>query len=316
MKWVPEFSIILILLAACSAPRTDSPQPDMPNPASAYCVEHGYRSEIRTAADGSQSGICIFPDGSECDEWAFFRGECGPASDAVDTTQANIPNPAAAYCVEQGFTSEIRTAADGSQSGVCIFLDGGECDEWAYFRGECGPIPQLTETPGSTASVYAPELVTPDPSLYAGWMTYIASGYGLSLHYPPEWTAELDLRSDSTTYQHLLWLYAPSKPVEGVQLNIAFERIDENFGLQRTGIGAGELIDRGKVLFLGEETPRIVLSRGGADMEVMYGYTGAFERDTMRFAISLYYAGTEQIGLTHEIEQIADLIVASFTLEK
>ena len=216
------------------------------------------------------------------------------------------------YCVEQGFKSEIRTAADGSQSGVCIFPDGSECDEWAYFHSECGPASQVTEIPAA----YAPALVTPDPSLYAGWLEYVDSNYGFKFRYPPEWTAELDLRSDSTTYQHLLWLKAPSKPVEGVQMNIAFERIDENYGLQRTGIGAGELIERGKVLFLGEETPRIVLVLEGKDMEVMYNTTGAFERGTMRFAISLYYAGMERLGLTPELEQTADLIVASFELEK
>lgn len=51
---------------------------DMVNPASAYCEQQGYKLEIVTAADGSQSGVCIFPDGSSCDEWAFFRGECKP----------------------------------------------------------------------------------------------------------------------------------------------------------------------------------------------------------------------------------------------
>ncbi len=48
------------------------------NPASEYCVAHGGQVEIRTAADGSQAGYCIFPDGSECEEWAYFRGECTP----------------------------------------------------------------------------------------------------------------------------------------------------------------------------------------------------------------------------------------------
>jgi putative hemolysin len=55
----------------------------LPNPASVYCEEQGGRLEIRTAADGSQYGACIFPDGSECDEWAFYRGECGPAGQAA-----------------------------------------------------------------------------------------------------------------------------------------------------------------------------------------------------------------------------------------
>jgi len=223
-----------------------------------------------------------------------------------------MPNPASAYCVEQGFKSEIRTAADGSQTGVCIFPDGSECDEWAYYRGECKPASQAA----NTQAIYSPELITPEPSAYEDWMEYADSNYGFKFRYPPDWTAELDLRSDSTTYQHLLWLRAPGKPVAGVQLNIAFERIDENYGLQRTGIGAGELVERGSVLFLGEPIKRIVLSLEGSDMEVMYGNTGAFERGTMRFAISLNYGGAERIGLTPELEQIADSIVASFELEK
>ena len=109
----------------------------LPNPAAVYCQEQGYQYEIRTAADGSQSGVCIFPDGSECDEWAYSRGECGPNS--TPAAAAGLPNPAAAYCQDQGYKHEIRTAADGSQSGVCIFADGSECDAWAFYRRECGP---------------------------------------------------------------------------------------------------------------------------------------------------------------------------------
>ena len=54
----------------------------LPNPASVYCEEQGYRVEVRTDGQGNQVGICVFPDGSECDEWAFYPGECGPAGGA------------------------------------------------------------------------------------------------------------------------------------------------------------------------------------------------------------------------------------------
>ena len=57
----------------------------MPNPASVYCKQNGNTLEIHTAADGSQSGVCVFPDGSTCDEWAYYRGECGP--------HKNLPRP-------------------------------------------------------------------------------------------------------------------------------------------------------------------------------------------------------------------------------
>ncbi len=213
-----------------------------------------------------------------------------------------MANPASVYCEEQGYRLELRTAADGSQSGVCIFPDGSECEEWAYFRGECGPSqPEVpTEATASTD--------------YTGWMEYVDAGYGFKFRYPPEWTAELDLRSDSTTYQHLLWLRAPSKPVDGVQMMIAFESVGENVGIQRTGIGAGELIERGSVMFLGEPATRIVLVLEGKDVEVMYGTTGAFQRGNLRFAISLAYVGTERLGLTADHEQVADQIVESFEL--
>ena len=48
----------------------------LPNPASKHCVDQGYELEIRADEAGNQYGVCIFPDGSECEEWEFFRGEC------------------------------------------------------------------------------------------------------------------------------------------------------------------------------------------------------------------------------------------------
>jgi putative hemolysin len=98
--------MLLILLTSCSAPpapptipplSSDTPQANMPNPASVYCEQQGNRLEIRAAADGSQSGVCIFPDGSECDEWAYFRGECGPTPQITGSVIAptqTIPAPA------------------------------------------------------------------------------------------------------------------------------------------------------------------------------------------------------------------------------
>jgi putative hemolysin len=49
----------------------------LPNPASKFCEDQGYQLEIREEAGGSV-GYCLFPDGSECEEWAYFRGECAP----------------------------------------------------------------------------------------------------------------------------------------------------------------------------------------------------------------------------------------------
>ena len=49
---------------------------DTPNPASIYCEENGGTLDIREDDTGGQVGYCVFPDGSECEEWAFYREEC------------------------------------------------------------------------------------------------------------------------------------------------------------------------------------------------------------------------------------------------
>ena len=152
-------------LTVPETPTTQPTMPGLPNPASVYCEQQGYSLEIRTAADGSQIGVCIFPDGSECDEWAYYRGECSPAS-------GSLPNPASVFCEQQGYSLEIRTASDGSQSGVCIFPDGSECDEWAFYHGECKPA--SAENP--TGAEYDSE----------GWRIYTNTVLGYSFHYPAD----------------------------------------------------------------------------------------------------------------------------------
>ena len=53
------------------------PSTGLANPASVYCEKSGYKLEIRTDENGGQYGVCIFRDGNECEEWKFYRGECG-----------------------------------------------------------------------------------------------------------------------------------------------------------------------------------------------------------------------------------------------
>jgi len=69
--------------AGCARSPQSSPAPTevgLPNPASVYCEGQDGRLEIRTDASGGQIGICVLPDGSECEEWALFRNECQPGS--------------------------------------------------------------------------------------------------------------------------------------------------------------------------------------------------------------------------------------------
>jgi C1A family cysteine protease len=67
----------------------------MTNPAAVYCMELGYDYEIIDGPEG-QKGICIFPDGTECEEWVFLQGKCGQKY---------------SYCATQGY--DIITLKDG-----------------------------------------------------------------------------------------------------------------------------------------------------------------------------------------------------------
>jgi len=63
---------LVFIIKTPQIPKT--PKTQIPNPAAVYCVEQGYKYEIRTNPEGSQYGVCIFPDGSECEEWSYFCG--------------------------------------------------------------------------------------------------------------------------------------------------------------------------------------------------------------------------------------------------
>lgn len=83
------------------------------NPASVYCQEQGGKLEIREDTSGGQYGVCIFTDGSECEEWAFFRGECGKDKQNDCLKQGG-------YCAEECNESDGVVYLKGCASGqVC-----------------------------------------------------------------------------------------------------------------------------------------------------------------------------------------------------
>ncbi len=90
----------------------------IPNPASFYCQEMGYELELRDSEGGTE-GICIMPNGAECEEWEFLAGGC-----SIEWT----------YCQRQGYN--IREGEDGA---ICTFNDGSTCPEYDLFIGVCQP---------------------------------------------------------------------------------------------------------------------------------------------------------------------------------
>lgn len=85
------------------------------NPASLYCTDLGY------TADGD---ACVFPDGTQCEQWAFWRGECGGVH---------------SFCARQGGTIEVVTDTSAGWTAVyavCTLPDGRSCKN-AEFAATC-----------------------------------------------------------------------------------------------------------------------------------------------------------------------------------
>ncbi len=68
---------------------------------------------------------------------ALLATGCSDGDPTEDT--AGMANPASEHCIEQGGDLDIRKDAEGNESGYCVFADGTEVEEWAYFNGEAEP---------------------------------------------------------------------------------------------------------------------------------------------------------------------------------
>jgi putative hemolysin len=111
---------------------------------------------------------------------------CGSQQDSP-TAEPNLPNPASVNCEQKGGKVDMRQDSTGGVAGFCVFPDGSECDEWAYFRDECKPGDEKTApvassypAPTRTAAAASPDLAED------GWRVYRNSTLGYTLHYPPD----------------------------------------------------------------------------------------------------------------------------------
>lgn len=126
---------------AYNCPRDCNNSTSLANPASVNCIDKGGSLRIVTQEDGGQMGICTLADGvTECEEWAYYHGTCGNNESAVSIGGGSVglANPASVNCETKGGTLRIKDTPKG-QVGICTLADGvTECEEWAYYRGECG----------------------------------------------------------------------------------------------------------------------------------------------------------------------------------
>jgi len=239
------------------------------------------------------------------------------SSQTGPTPGPNMPNPASVYCEQQGNKLEIVTAADGSQTGVCIFPDGSSCDEWAYFRGECGPTKQSGPPSASTAIPTALPIV---PGDYQGWWTYTHPVYNFSIMLPEDWIVEEATTSDPLMNGHMLSLH-PKYDVEKERIRMTFRRVGEEAMLWPTGVGEGEFIPQGTLDVTGQPALRVLLVCPTGEVTSIWYHQGEgvpnITRGDLEFgfifsATSLHCESG--YSLSGKVQRVGEMIIASLNV--
>jgi putative hemolysin len=75
MKKLFLILVLLVFLSGCAAKQASDEGQQLANPASVHCEEHGGTLRIVDGEEG-QYGVCTLPNGTECEEWAYYGGEC------------------------------------------------------------------------------------------------------------------------------------------------------------------------------------------------------------------------------------------------
>jgi putative hemolysin len=93
----------------------------MGSPAAGYCLGLGYTL--------SREGYCVFPDGTQCPDWHFFRGQCGQKY---------------SYCNTHGGSVSYREVTKGQMQlafAVCTLPNGKECLDSTFAEtGRCESV--------------------------------------------------------------------------------------------------------------------------------------------------------------------------------
>jgi predicted secreted protein/putative hemolysin len=125
--------LVLVVLAAGCTQQTATPamttpaQSTIANPASVNCGQVGGTTDIKTDTSGGQYGMCTFPNGTSCEEWALFRGEGCKAGVAAGATTAEGKKMVTLTDAENGKTQDI---AQGTRFAVQLKENPTTGFEW------------------------------------------------------------------------------------------------------------------------------------------------------------------------------------------
>lgn len=110
----------------------------IPNPASVFCEKNGGRVVIRKDTEGNEYGVCVFDDGKECDEWAFFRGECKKdgVKEGFCGTSTKGRCSSDDECIVSGCSSQVCQSK--YEEAIITTCEYKECYDAVKYDMKCG----------------------------------------------------------------------------------------------------------------------------------------------------------------------------------
>jgi putative hemolysin len=216
------------VLVACGGGTVEAPEPTesptadsavgIANPASVYCEEQGGTLETRLDAEGNELGICVFGDGSECEEWAFWRGECVPAPvERLALVAVFFGNDTLGDPCEDVFPVERRVSAEDPITGALEQLLAGPTAEEAaegytsWFSDQTVDALRALTVDGGRATVDLADLrpIIPNASTSCGSAALLGQLDTTLLQFPEVDETRYQIEGSAEVFYEWLQLSAP-----------------------------------------------------------------------------------------------------------
>jgi putative hemolysin len=232
-----------LVITGCATPTPAEPDTGLANPASVYCEEQGYTLEMR-AGENSTYGVCIFPDGSECEEWAFFRGECGPeAGEAEPAEEPVTPTDEAVQVPDPARARDAALDAIFDRSGEVVFpAPGSDWTEEEITEAGLVGISRFKYTAADLVVTVSFPLANPADTIYEVAVSKESTGF--------RWEGEVsanfevtELPAPTTGTPVVAWYgYVASTP-EGAQFDDYLGLVSEEAGREVGIEGVDEAVE-------------------------------------------------------------------------
>jgi hypothetical protein len=174
-----------------------------------------------------------------------------PAPDLAWTEESITPDgevgdPTFQYAAP-GWTVTVSFPLVAIQTSICTVVMEDQATGF-HWEGEVDTAGQVTEL------VVGEQPPTEDDP-YPGWASYVNTDYGFSFRYPITWTIEeVPARED----ERGTWASSVKLTQGTLRLVVQYMRTTEDVLLEG-GFGAGDVVDRGTVTFMGQQVPKQAL---------------------------------------------------------